>query len=236
MRYKIADLVVDMDVKYPRLTSQCKKYKYDGDLKTNMKIRFRDGLFDEHAPQFPEIGADGLEYLWTGAEFYNLLIQFGGMMLHSSCVVYKDRAYLFSAPCGTGKSTHTQLWLKQFPGSYILNDDKPAIRIMPDGIYAYGTPFSGKTDLSVDKGVKIGGICILARGEKNSISRVSTDEALTVILNQTIRPNKEDGMDKLLKILDRVLSRVPVYRLYCNMEPVAAEVSYNGMKDETEEM
>ena len=107
---------------------------------------------------------------------------------------------------------------------------------MPDGIYAYGTPFSGKTDLSVDKGVKIGGICILARGEKNSISRVSTDEALTVILNQTIRPNKEDGMDKLLKILDRVLSRVPVYRLYCNMEPEAAEVSYNVMKDETEEM
>jgi hypothetical protein len=43
-------------------------------------------------------------------------------------------------------------------------------------------------------------------------------------------------MDKLLKILDRVLSRVPVYRLYCNMEPEAAEVSYNGMKDETEEM
>mgnify|MGYP002518978495 FL=1 len=144
--------------------------------------------------------------------------------------VVDGKAYLFSAASGTGKSTHTQLWLKRFPGSFILNDDKPAIRITEDGIFAYGTPFSGKTDLNVNTGVPIGGICVLQRGETNHIEKITVEEALFNILNQTVRPYNEEEMDKLLKTLDKVIENVPVYRLSCNMELEAAEVAYNGMK------
>lgn len=230
MKYNIADIIVDLDVQYPRLKKQIEDYKYDGELNTNIKIRFSEQFYEDRLKDFPHLDCDSIEYMFLGAEYYSALIHFNGMMLHSSCVVYNGKAYLFSAPSGTGKSTHTQLWLKQFPGAYILNDDKPAIRLTENGIYAYGTPFSGKTDLNVNIGVPIGGICVIERGKTNSICRISTDEALFNIMNQTVRPFKEDEMDKMLVTLDKVVSNVPVYRLSCNMEPEAAEVSYNGMK------
>ena len=230
MKYNIADIIVDFDVQYPRLKRQIEDYKYDGDRKTNVKIRFEEQFFKDRLIDFPHLDCDTIEYMFLGAEYYTALVHFNGMMLHSSCVVYDDKAYLFSAPSGTGKSTHTQLWLKRFPGSYILNDDKPAIRITENGIYAYGTPFSGKTDLNVNTGVPIGGICVIERGETNKIETLPTDEALFSIMNQTVRPSKEDEMDKMLDTLDKVVSNVPVYRLSCNMDISAAEVAYDGMK------
>lgn len=230
MKYNIADVIVDFDVQYPRLQRQIEDYKYDGDRKTNIKVRFTEQFFKDRLKDFPHLDCDSIEYMFLGAEYYTALIHFNGMMLHSSCVVYDGKAYLFSAPSGTGKSTHTQLWLKRFPGAYILNDDKPAIRITENGIYAYGTPFSGKTDLNVNTGVPIGGICVIERGETNSIRRIATDEALFNIMNQTVRPYKEEEMDKMLHTLEKVVSNVPVYRLSCNMELSAAEVAYNGMK------
>lgn len=66
-----------------------------------------------------------------------------------------------------GKSTHTKQWQKYFGAdqAIIINDDKPVLRRLEDGWYAYGTPFSGKTDENVNKKVKLQGICMLERGE-----------------------------------------------------------------------
>ena len=232
MKFNIAGLIIDMNVRFPRLKRQSEAYKYDGDENPNVKIRLSDSFFAEKLQENPHLDYEMIEYIWMGSEFYNALIHFNGMLLHSSCVVYEDKAYLFSAPCGTGKSTHTQIWLKRFPGAYILNDDKPAIRISKDGtVYACGTPFSGKTAQNVNHIVPIAGICILGRDTTNHIEPIDPDDALFNILNQTVRPPMEEDMDKLLTTLDTVMRNVPVYRLYCNMELDAAEVSYEGMKN-----
>ncbi len=230
MKYSIADIIVDFDVQYPRLKHQIEDYKYNGTEQTNIKIRFSEQFYEDRLKDFPHLDRDSIEYMFLGAEYYNALVHFNGMMLHSSCVVHAGKAYLFSAASGTGKSTHTQLWLKRFPGSYILNDDKPAIRITEEGVFAYGTPFSGKTDLNVNTRVPIGGICVIERGKTNHIERIATEDALFNILNQTVRPYDEDRMNKMLNTLDKVIESVPVYRLSCNMDLEAAEVAYNGMK------
>lgn len=232
MKYNIAGIIADFDVQYPRLKKQIKNYEYNGDAKANIKVRLSDEFYDAFRVGVPNFDNDSIEYMCLGSEYYNVLIHFNGMMLHSSCVVYENKAYLFSAASGTGKSTHTQLWLKRFPGSYILNDDKPAIRITDKGIYAYGTPFSGKTDLNVNTGIEIGGICVVKRCETNHIEKITTEEALFSLLNQTVRPSDEDAMDKLLDTLDKVVRTVPIYRLSCNMDISAAEVAYNGMNTE----
>lgn len=97
-------------------------------------------------------------------------------------------------------------------------------------MYAYGTPFSGKTDLNVNATVPVQGICILNRDKTNHIEPVNADDSLFNILNQTVRPINEDAMDMLLSTLDNILKKVPVYRLFCNMELDAADVAYNEMK------
>ena len=227
--YKIAGVVVDMNPKYPRVTKQSEAYKTD-DTKPDIRIAMPEEFLSERQRENPHLSLDECEYIWTGSSFYNALPEFGGFLLHSSAVVYENKAYLFTAPSGTGKSTHTQLWLKNFEGSYILNDDKPAIKLEDGKVMAYGTPFSGKTDWNVNKCVPLQAICILGRGEKNEIEKVPPEEALFVILDQTCRPYDADKMDKLLTILDKVISEVPVYRLRCNMSDEAAFVSYNAMK------
>ena len=96
--------------------------------------------------------------------------------------------------------------------------------------YVYGTPFSGKSDLNVTARVPLKGICLLRRDTTNHAEKVSTEEALFEILNQTCRPIDEDRMSKLLDILDALVTTVPIHKLFCNMDPQAALVSYNAMK------
>ena len=151
-------------------------------------------------------------------------------MLHSSAVIMDGRAYLFSAPSGTGKSTHTGLWQEVFgEKAQILNDDKPAIRALEDGVFAYGTPWSGKTDMNINVKAPIAGICFLERSENNWIERVDSNTALAGILNQTIRPFEMKGMDLLLSHIEKVITNVPVFKMGCNISHEAAIMAHREM-------
>lgn len=229
--YKIAGVTAEMNLRYPKALLQSAEYISDSNEKADIIINLTDEFLKARHEENPHLSIEDCEYIWMGSDFYEALPEFNGFMLHASAVVYNDMAFLFSAPSGTGKSTHTQLWLKAFDGAYILNDDKPAIRLVDGKAYAFGTPFSGKTDLNVNRGVVLKGICMVERAAENRIERVSPDEALFGILNQTLRPSDEARMDKLLNVLDRLLAEVPVYRLYCNMSPAAAKTAYKGMTE-----
>lgn len=230
MIYNIAGLNVDMEPRYPRMQRQSEGYITDNKGDVNIKIRLSDEYLKRRREENPHLDLEMCEYIWMGSEFYNCLPEFGGFLLHASAVVHENKAYLFSAPCGTGKSTHTSLWLKRFDDAYILNDDKPAIRLTKDGFFVYGTPFSGKTELNVNKKVPLGGICALERGNTNYIEKMDTEEALFRILNQTVRPYDERKMEILLKLLDKLIETMPIYKLHCNMDIEAVDVAYNGMK------
>lgn len=181
----------------------------------------------------PHLSDEDCEYLSTGSSFYRQLLNFDGMMLHASAVVLDDRAYLFTAPSGTGKSTHTQLWLKEFGDrAYILNDDKPALRREAGRWYAYGTPWSGKYDISQNKRVPLAGICYLQRAEENAIRPMEGQRAVFRLLEQTVRPAEAALSSQLLGLLDQLLQEVPVWEMDCNnWEPGAALLSHAAMKE-----
>ena len=196
-----------------------------------------ESRWEELKPQYPNITDDIGEYLSTGASFYKQLLNYDGMMLHSSAVVVDGKAYLFSAPCGTGKSTHTKLWLEWFGDrAYILNDDKPALRLENGVWYAYGTPWSGKHDISVNTGVPLAGIAMIQRGETNEITPWGGKDAIFSILTQVNRPKDMQFRVKLLELLDKLITQVPVWKLQCNMEPEAAEISYAAMSGTRKEL
>ena len=184
----------------------------------------------EFCERYPDVPIDNCEYMFTGTSFYSQLINFGGILLHSSAVVVDGRAYLFTAPCGTGKSTHAALYLREFgERAYILNDDKPAVRFEDGAFYAYGTPWSGKNDISRNARAPIAGICIINRAEKNEISRIGGKAAIVGIYSQTIRPQSAKYMDRVLSTIERLIENVPIWSLSCNMEPEAARISYEAM-------
>lgn len=176
-------------------------------------------------------------YMESGRQFAAGLLQFDGLYLHSSAVEMDGGAYLFSAPSGTGKSTHTRLWQAAFgDAAQVFNDDKPALRRLDDRWYAYGTPWCGKDGINQNKKVPLHGICFLRRGTENSIRRLDTSEALARILSQTIRRFKDaEKLNLLLSHLDKLVNEIPVYELYCLPDQEAALLSYKTMRQGAKE-
>ncbi len=224
--YCIAGLRVAMET-FGRTEAQARVYEIPVDGKPDIVIQTTPDLLQQHAPY---LSLEDCEYISSGERFYRQLLKYNGMMLHASCVVVDDRAYLFSAPSGTGKSTHTNLWLKQFGDhAYILNDDKPALRLEDCTWYAYGTPWSGKHDINRNVRIPIAGIAVLERGSINRITPLKGAAAITAMLNQTVRPADPGYRICILETLDKLISQVPIWKLQCNTDPAAALVSYRAM-------
>lgn len=230
--YCIADLSVNMKVHGTTLR-QAEKYKVSDApaVSSDIEIGALDNSIAYFKDKYPNMTDDTLEYLISGTKFYKKLVDYNGFMLHASAVVYRDKAYLFSAPCGVGKSTHASQWLKVFDGAYILNDDKPALRIMGDKVYVFGTPWSGKTEQNVNACVELGGIAFIHRDDHNNMVPMPTAKAIENLLRQTIHNTfSEQVLTKLLALWNVLLSRYTVYDFGCRPDTEAAKLAFETMK------
>ena len=104
-------------------------------------------------------------------------------LFHSSVASYKGRTYMFLGKSGTGKSTHSSLWLKYIEGTELVNDDNPVVRYLDDGsIYVYGSPWSGKTPCYRNVSYPLGAIVDLSQAPKNVIRRFRPIEAYAALI------------------------------------------------------
>lgn len=152
------------------------------------------------------------------------------LLLHGSTVAVDGRAYLFTAPCGTGKSTHTRLWRERFgQRAVMVNDDKPFLRITPSGVLAYGSPWSGKHGLASNVCVPLAGICCLRRGEENVIWPGEPRQFLDILCRQVHMPEDAGLAETVLSLVETLAESVPLWHMSCNKEPDAARVAYAAM-------
>ena len=184
--YEIAGLTVAMD-SFGRTRTQAEPYLIHKKESADIVIRS-----DWHALQKkqPHLSEEDSEYLMTGYSFYHQLLKFQGMLLHSSAVVRDGHAYLFTAPCGTGKSTHTQLWMQQFQErAMMVNDDKPLLELTYPRIAKFHQPLSGiiagkrnlfermtfEKDYGVDIGILIDAYKLGAKIKEVDIGKIEND-------------------------------------------------------------
>ncbi len=231
-RFKIAGLTVDIEIKYERLKKQGRPYEIALDSSpADITLNLNDVVMQRARKKFPNLSDENIEYLLYGFMFYDKLLDFGGMMLHASAVAIGGYAYLFSADSGVGKSTHTSYYLEAFGDrAVIINDDKPALREIDGTFYCFGTPFSGKHDISINKGFKVGGICFLNRAEQNTIEKIDSSRAFKLIYRQTQSMNDSIQVEKRLDMLDKLLSSCDLYEMGCTNDVSAAHTSFNKMK------
>jgi len=173
---------------------------------------------------------DTMSYLYEGNEFARQLLKRDAIWIHASAVVVDGNAYLFSAPCGTGKSTHTSKWIELFgKDAYIINDDKPVVRIIGDDYFVYGSPWSGKYDISVNARAKLKGICFLHRSKENHIDFLDKRSAIQEMMKtSSFRITQEQLMQKL-DIFDKIISNIPIYKMGCTPTVEAAKLAYDFM-------
>lgn len=232
MRCRIAELIVEVP-EAGGMSPRCRDYLYNGSAEPDITIRQENYTLSD----WPGVDYETACYLESGYHFYGHLLRFGGMMLHASAVEYQGRAYLFSGPCGVGKSTHTGLWKQVLKGASVFNDDKPALRFLDGRWYAYGTPWCGKDGININRKVPLGGICFLQQGPSNRIRRLTASEAVPLIFGQTYyRLRKVENMDRLVGAVDTLLQAIPVYQLENRPEPDAVRLSYGTMRRGAEDL
>ena len=227
--YSIAGLTVNMDA-LGRTVTQAEKYRINDLTDTDITIGYNAEMCKRAMEKHPELDEDLYVYMATGKRFASEILKYDGIVLHSSAIAYDNNAYLFSADSGTGKSTHTNLWKKCFDGAEIINDDKPALRLIDGVFYVYGTPWSGSTPINKNVCIPLKAICFIERSEKNSIERITNNaEIIRLFLPQTLRQVGEERTQLFFDIMEKLINTVPFYRLKCLPDEDAAKLAYNVM-------
>lgn len=153
----------------------------------------------------------------------------GALEMHSSVVVNNGKGYLFLGKSGTGKSTHSSLWLKHIPDTWLLNDDNPVLRLMPGGdVLVFGSPWSGKTPCYKSQSVPAGAVVRLTQAPYNSIERLTGVKAYASLMASasSFRPFSELA-NHWHNTLEAMAMKVPCYQLECLPDRDAALLCYN---------
>lgn len=236
---RLAGTTIRVQVRYKRTKNLCRDYICSGEPDFSVCvtpediIREREAAARQDARAGSEIQVHDDAYLETLALYRKIadcMALRNILLVHGSCICVDGQGYLFTAPSGTGKSTHTRLW-RELLGerAIMINDDKPLVSIGEQGAYVHGTPWCGKHRMHTNLSVPLRGICILSRGETDRIRPITGAEAMPVLLQQTHRPKDARGMCAMLASVEHLMGQVRLYRLECTMNIDAARVACAAM-------
>jgi hypothetical protein len=152
--------------------------------------------------------------------------------LHASVIEHHGKAILFLGSSGTGKSTHTRLWQEHIPGSRLLNDDEPVVRIMEDGsVRVFGSPWSGSTPCYHNISAEAIAFVRLYQHPENRLSEIKGITAFTTLFQSAaILRSDEQHRERLFENVTVLTEKVPFYRLDCRPDREAVMLSARLMK------
>lgn len=149
------------------------------------------------------------------------------LLFHASAVCCGGKAFLFLGKSGTGKSTHSRLWLEYVGGTELVNDDCPAVGIRDGQVFVYGTPWSGKTPCYRNVSFPVGAFVRLRQEERNCIVRENAVQAWASLLAASSGAGWDPDLRKIRQdMIEAVVSAVPVYRLGCRPDAAAAKLCH----------
>ncbi len=193
-------------------------------------LMMRYHLGDKKVEATQGVDADMLRFaLWIALSMMSASSKM--TLVHSSTIVHQGRAVLFLGESGTGKSTHTRLWMKSIPDAHLLNDDSPVLAVENGEAVVYGSPWSGKTHCYHQLRFPLAGVVRLSQAPYNSIRRLSIIEAFSA-LHPSFPPalaQDDRFQDMLVDMLSEVLSLVPVFHLECLPDEDAAWTSRDAI-------
>ena len=219
--FKIADIAVEIEPKNDEVKRILAPFSSECESVAAIEVTDLDIVYEKgFAESVSDFASEATAILRKMCDL--LLYRFDGMFLHSATVVYNGGAYAFSAPSGTGKTTHILKWKRLLGDKVrILNGDKLFLRYIDDEIVAYGNPWQGKENLGENDKCLLKGIFVIKRDENNFVRRLSATDALMSLVDSTVFPKDSEGRIKVLEFFDKLISAVPVFELHCNLDDEA---------------
>ena len=228
--YRFADKTFRITSIYPDVHALCRNYSAQGDTADKDIVTSEEDI-DYEVRKLTGFSRGYAEALAVYRKISEYMTAYGTFLFHGSAIAVDGECYIFTAPSGTGKSTHSRLWRELLGDRVVMvNDDKPLIRVTDERSYAYGTPYDGKHHLSTDVCMPIRAICHITRSPENHITKLSPKEMLPVLISQCYHPRDAVGMAATMVLLDKLSANTAFYRLGANMDISAAELSYDTMR------
>ena len=241
MEFKICLAQVNIKIisLFDEVYNLCKDYLTDAAPDFTVEISCEDITFEREKSRreaqferrpYIEFKDSYLETLAVYRKIAVGLLDYGAFLMHGAVVGLNNKAYMFTAPSGVGKTTHTKFWLKEFPDAFIVNGDKPIIKITDTGVLACGTPWAGKEGENRNVSLPLDAVCLLSRGAKNEIDKVDFKNVYQFNIGQTYRQNNEEGILKTMQFIKALGEKVRFYHLKCNLDSAAAKVAFDGIE------
>ena len=150
-------------------------------------------------------------------------------VLHSASFLYQDRAWLFSAPSGTGKSTHTNLW-HELLGVPLLNGDLNVLALENGEPTIHGLPWCGTSKICDTASYPLGGIILLRQAKEDYVEKLSADTKRLLVLQRLISPTWTPQMlSANLDLVDELADKIYIARLHCTKNFSAVDVMKEGI-------
>lgn len=227
---KICDKYIEIHSVYPELKDFFQDYLVsDGIPNFSISLSEEEVLAEQEMTSDSNFPLPYLETLATLRKLANIMPSHQRILMHGASIEYKGQAFLFTAPSGTGKSTHIRLWKKYLGNDVkIVNGDKPFISL--EGTpRIYGGPWAGKENWHRNCSVPLSGICFVQRGTENSIRKIKAEECLSLLFKQVYLPNDSLAAGLTLELVDLLLQKVPLYLLKCDMSEGAVKCSFEAL-------
>ena len=209
-------LVADKDWKNYVVIDDCRKTGNKSERLLEKNVCRQSTAFDKEN--------EWIELFLTG--FYSYATLHTIMMIHASAVKYQDKAILFTAPSGTGKTTQAELW-RDFAGAEILNGDRVFIKSTGDEerLYAWGSPWAGSSPYIVNDCAEVAAVVVLEQSQENILRKMDVGEAMMQLSSNAFLPMWDARcLEGMLGVMDLVLRKVPVYKLACRPDEEAVEL------------
>ena len=226
-KINIASLTVRLAGNQDETLEFCKEYLTDDehvDIFVSASDEDVDGEIARHA------GGGTRKYyekIYLYRQMAERLPEFDCFAFHGAAIKVGGKGFVFSAPPGTGKSTHIMLLKKYFGDAVtVINGDKPIIRVAEEGATICPCPWAGKEGWQTKEEAPLSGIVLLKRGKVSSIKRISPSEYLEELIKQAYLPENSEAFLKTLELMDRATKNVPFYLLECDISKSAAEASF----------
>ena len=218
---------------YTQAYKQCRDYLTEEVAEKEIFITEEDIISEQGDTTEQEVFIQRNDYLETLAIYRKIseeILDYDVFLMHGAVIAYKNSAYMFTAVSGTGKTTHIMKWLENLGESYVVNGDKPLIKISENEAIACGTPWQGKESLGTNCMVPLKAIVLMERGEDNEIEEIPFERALSFLIRQTYMPADVVKMKKTLTLVAKLKERVKFYKyVFNNMKDDAFEVAYKGI-------
>lgn len=232
---RIADRIILIHSLYSNIYSTCKDYLVDTIEKPDIEIRTNETMISKEAERIFRRDGDtpGIKTV-EGMLIHRLIaedmLEYNTFLMHGAVISTGGKAYIFSGKSGTGKTTHVQKWLENISNAFIVNGDKPLIKLTNDGAYACGTPWSGKEHYGKNIIVPLKSIVFMERSDKNYMDQESINQVFPSLLQQSYQPENADKMRKTLALLMRLKDNVEFYRFYFdNFKDDCFRVAYDAL-------